>query len=728
LSAGISDRPLARDHGLGCFDLETKLPAARPNLVRRRHARKNWVGFYWEPSGRPIPESRADPQPDLEPAIRQDLTDLRRSASRFFVALIWLHTPVIAILAASNGLAPWRPALIMAVGAAIATLVVWRRPESAATRMTVAATLTVAPMLMVYAGAGLWQIDWHMYFFVVFGMLVAYVDWRPILVSAGLTAGHHTLLTLLFPSAVFPEADLPRVVLHAAIVAVDCVVLFWLVRQMRQLFARIGHTNAMLEERIAERTAEVSGLNATLAKKLRQLEGAFANLETEVAQRKEIAGRLDHLAQHDLVTGLPNRVLLMDRLGVALANAERSGAEVVVLYVDLDGFKRVNDTCGHAAGDRALSAIALRLRACLRTGDTASRVGGDEFTVVCSVANGVREIAQIAERIIREISAPIEIDSSIMHVGANIGVSLYPTDGADPDDLIRKADAAMYRAKEGGHNTFHLYTPEIHAKMVTRATLAADLHNAIERNEFVAFYQPVISLTSRKIIGAEALARWKHPTRGILGPDEFIAFAEEHGLIGAIGVSIMRQACEQVQRLALQPHDEFTMAVNVSAIEFRQPDFVESVKRIVRSSGTDVSRLEIEITESVMMDDVAAVTRTLYDLNGSGIRLSVDDFGTGYSSLAYIKTFPVHTLKIDRSFVNDIADNATDQAIAATIITLAHNLGMRVIAEGIETEEQLERVKMLGADDMQGYLVSKPLAAADFERFLRSYSELRLAA
>jgi diguanylate cyclase (GGDEF)-like protein len=664
----------------------------------------------------------------LESDIRQDIATLRRSASKLFVALIWLHTPVIALIAASNALPWWRPALIMALVAAIATLVVWRLPEAPATRMIVATALTLAPMLMVSTGAGRSQIDWHLYFFVVFGMLVAYVEWRPIVLSAVLTAAHHAILTVVFPSAMFPEADLPHALVQIGIVAADGVVLLWLIRKMRQLFEQIGRTNALLETGIAERTAEVSGLNANLATKLRVIETAFAKLESEVARRKDIAVRLDHLAHHDIVTGLPNRVLLMDRLAVALSNAERSGAEVVVLYVDLDGFKRVNDSCGHAAGDSALAAIGSRLRSCLRTGDTASRVGGDEFTIVCTVANGVSEIAQIAERIISEIAAPIDVDSATMQLGANIGVSLYPSDGADPGELIRKADAAMYRAKATGHNTFHLYTPEIHAEMLARTTLSNDLEKAIERNEFVVFYQPVVSLTSRKIIGAEALVRWMHPTRGILAPYEFITFAEEHGLIGAIGTSVMRQACEQVQRLALEPETEFTIAVNVSAIEFRRPDFVESVQRLLCKSGADASRLEIEITESVMMNDVAAVTRTLHDLDRLGIKLSVDDFGTGYSSLAYIKTFPVHTLKIDRSFVNDIADNATDQAIAATIITLAHNLGMRVIAEGIETVQQLERVQLLGADDIQGYLISKPLAHDEFEHFVRTYAHLRLAA
>jgi diguanylate cyclase (GGDEF)-like protein len=594
--------------------------------------------------------------------------------------------------------------------------------------MIVAAALTAAPILMVSAGTGLGQIDWQLYFFVVLGLLVAYVDWRPILVSAALAAAHHAVVSVILPRAVFPQSDLLGIYLNVTMVVVDAIVLVWIVRQMSQLFSRMTHTNDLLEARITERTIEINELSRTLARTVCQLESASTQLENDAADRKIVAARLDHLAHHDLVTGLPNRVLLMDRLGVALATAERAGTCVLVIYLDLDNFKQVNDTTGHAAGDQALASIATRLRGCMRTGDTASRVGGDEFVLVCSLLNAVTEAAQIAERVIAAVSEPMDIGSGSMTLGASIGMSFYPADGSGPEQLITKADAAMYRAKQSGRNRFHLYTSAIHADMLEKSTLKRDLEDAIARDEFVVYYQPIVSLTSRAIIGAEALVRWMHPTRGLLTPDEFIGFAERHGFITRIGEIVLHKACAQINRFALGTNDEFTMAVNVSAIQFRQSGFVDTISAVLAAHRIDSTRLEVEITESVIMDDATSVIAVLHELEARGIKLSIDDFGTGYSSLAYVKNFPVHTLKIDRSFVDDLADNSKDQAIAATIITLAHSLGMRVIAEGIETEQQLEQLRILGADDIQGYLISRPLPAPEFERFMCSYGSPKVAA
>lgn len=663
----------------------------------------------------------------MELVIRQDLQSLRRCASRFFVPLLWLHVPVIVGIALSNGVEAWRPAMFMAVAAAAATLAVWRFQGGFPARLSVAGALTAAPMLMVFAGSGPWQPDWHMYFFVVFGMLVAYVDWRPIAFSTLLTAVHHAILTWLFPSAVFPEADPQRVILHAAIVGVDAIVLFFIVHRMRDLFANIEQTNDDLEIRIAERTGEVQKLNRQLAANVSELERAFTELEKDAAEREAAAARLDHLANHDLVSGLPNRALLMDRLRVALATADRNGTDVLVVCLDLTNFRNVNDTLGHCAGDGVLGSIGARLRGCMRSGDTASRVGGDEFVIVCETDTAVAESERISTRLMAAITQPITVGSSTVSLGASIGISMFSADGPEPDELIRKADLAMYRAKESGA-VFHVYSAALHAEMLARSTLKRDLEAAILRDEFVVFYQPIVSLTSRAIVGAEALVRWQHPTRGLLAPDAFIGFAEEHGLIAQIGETVMRKACAQVARFALAPDDEFTMAVNVSAVQFRRPRFVDSIVSVLKESGMERSRLEIEITESVIMDDLKVVMRTLHELSALGLQLSIDDFGTGYSSLAYIKTFPVHTLKIDRSFVKDIGANPTDQAIAATIITLAHKLGMRVIAEGVESEAQLEQLRELGADDMQGYLISRPLPARDFERFVCSYGALKIAA
>jgi diguanylate cyclase (GGDEF)-like protein len=616
----------------------------------------------------------------------------------------------------------------MSIAAAAATVSVWRAGASLNGRLTIAAALTFAPMLMVYAGAGAWQVDWHMYFFVVFGLLVAYVDWRPIALSAGLTTAHHVVLNFLLPTAVFPESDLARDILHGAIVVADVVVLFWIIDQMKSLLRRIESTNGVLEERIGERTAEVNVLNTALEKQLHEVEDAFARLETEVVQRREIADRLDHLAHHDVVTGLPNRVLLVDRLSVAVSNAARSGNNVLVVYLDIDEFKQINDTLGHSGGDQVLQSIAARLRACLRPGDTASRVGGDEFVCVCSLPDAAGESEALAERFLAAVSETMQIGSYPIRFGASIGMSMYPADGSDPEQLIAMADAAMVRAKQADGGRFQIYTPEIHADMLAKSTLKRELEAALIRDEFVVFYQPIVNLNSNAVVGAEALVRWQHPTRGLLAPGEFIAFAEQNGFIAEIGDVVARKACAQLNRFELEPSLEFTMAVNVSAIQFRQPGFAESIKSLVAQSEIESSRLEVEITESVIVDHTHGAINTLGELKELGVKLSIDDFGTGYSSLAYLKTFPVQTLKIDRSFVIDIATSTTDQAIAATIITLAHSLRMRVIAEGVETPQQLDQLRRLGADNVQGYLLSRPLASRDFERYMCSHGLLRLAA
>jgi diguanylate cyclase (GGDEF)-like protein len=415
-------------------------------------------------------------------------------------------------------------------------------------------------------------------------------------------------------------------------------------------------------------------------------------------------------------------------MGAVLANAQRAQTNVLVMYLDLDDFKQINDAHGHAAGDDALAAIAGRLLRCMRSGDTASCVSGDEFVIVCSTSDGGADTGEIATRVLAAVAEPIATGSRAVNVTASIGISVFPADSRNAEELIARADAAMYRAKQSGGKNYQLYTAELHAEIVARSTLKHDLELAIARNEFVVFYQPVISLTSRAIIGAEALVRWEHPTRGLLSPYHFIGFAEEHDLIAPIGEAVMHAACVQLNRFALSPDDEFTMAVNVSAVQFRRPGFIDSVLAVLDEHRMERGHFEVEITESDVMHDTNTAVRTLNLLHGLGIKLSIDDFGTGYSSLAYIKTFPVHTLKIDRSFVIDIAENATDQAIAATIITLAHRLGMRVVAEGIETEQQFEQVRALGADDMQGYLISRPLCGADFERFVCSYGALKLAA
>jgi predicted signal transduction protein with EAL and GGDEF domain len=366
-----------------------------------------------------------------------------------------------------------------------------------------------------------------------------------------------------------------------------------------------------------------------------------------------------------------------------------------------------------------------RIRASLRADDTASRFGGDEFVVACR-ADDIVDVTRIAERLQAAVRTPIELDGKRFSVASSIGISVYPDDGDACADLVQKADAAMYAAKQSGRNAWNFYSAQDHLPALAALELEVELREAIAREQFVVYYQPIINVGSGRVIGAEALVRWAHPERGLLPPSEFIAFAEDHGLIAPIGELVLHAACAQLRRMHLRPSDDFSIAVNVSARQFVKPEFVGTIAAAISVHGIDARRLEIEITESVVMGDSAAVLRTLDRLEALGVRLSLDDFGTGYSSLAYIKSFPIHTLKIDRSFVSDIALNFTDQAIAKTIVTLAHSLGMRTVAEGVETEQQLDLLRSFGADCFQGFLVSRPLASDQFEEFVAGRRSVRV--
>ena len=428
---------------------------------------------------------------------------------------------------------------------------------------------------------------------------------------------------------------------------------------------------------------------------------------------------LRHRAEHDPLTRLPNRTKLIERLDQMIVEAEDSQNNVVVLYLDIDHFKQINGTLGLHAGDELLIETAARICTNLRANDIASRLGGDEFVLAC-LADGVVDAAAIAERVRLAVRVPIELGGKSIVVASSIGVSLYPHDGATPAELLQKADAAMYAAKQGGRDAWGFYSAQTPVNPFPALELEVELRAAIAGEQFVVHYQPVIDVESGRAVGAEALVRWQHPERGLLAPGEFIAFAEDHGMIAPIGELVLNSVCAQVRRLQLRAGDNFSVAINVSAHQFTRPSFVGSITSAIAAYGIDAGHLEIEITESVVMGDTTAVVATLERLKALGVRLSIDDFGTGYSSLAYIKNFPIHTLKIDRSFVRDIATNFTDAAIAKTIVTLARSLGMRTIAERVETADQLERLRAFGADCFQGFLVSRALPSEEFEAFLSS--------
>lgn len=444
----------------------------------------------------------------------------------------------------------------------------------------------------------------------------------------------------------------------------------------------------------------------------------FVGVLHDVTDMKHYQEQLERQANYDALTGLANRNLLRDRLDQAIAAADRYGRPAMVLFVDLDNFKLINDTLGHMIGDELLVEVARRLSDCVRLGDTVARVGGDEFVVVLSDQGDEERGHEAIAGLQRSLGEPCEIKGNEITVTASVGAAMYPHDASDPESLVRLADVAMHRAKEMGRNGYQFYREEMTARIRNRVALEAGLRRALERGEFELYYQPQFRVTSRQVIGMEALIRWENPSLGIVSPDKFIPLAEETGLIVPIGAWVLHTACafaEEVRRGGL---GEMIVAVNLSARQFRQKDMVRSVAAILADTGLDPRLLELEITESMVMHNVEEVFATLRELQAMGVKLSVDDFGTGYSSLAYLKRFPVHRLKIDRSFVKDIGTDSDDTAIVRSIIALAHALQLEVIAEGVETSAQLDFLREAGCEQVQGYLLSRPLTSVRLREFL----------
>ena len=438
----------------------------------------------------------------------------------------------------------------------------------------------------------------------------------------------------------------------------------------------------------------------------------------DITERKQAEERLAHLAHHDPLTDLPNRIMLNDRLAQSIAHAERNGRVAAVLFLDLDRFKDINDTLGHSTGDRMLTIVSERLLACLRTGDTVARSGGDEFIIVLADVAQFDDVTKVANRIVDSFSRPFAIDGRELYASASIGISVFPYDGHDVDSLIRCADTAMYQAKDSGRNNFQFFTSKMHAKAVARLTLEGDLRRAIERGQLVLHYQPVLNLASGLVVGAEALVRWNHPEHGLVLPADFVPLAEQTGLIVPIGEWVLNSACAQARMWDKRGNDPLRVMVNISARQFQERNLGDVIDRALAASGLPAKRLELEITESVVMRDTDETIRSLKALKAKGLRLSVDDFGTGYSSLGYLKLFPVDTLKIDRSFVRDISVDAFDEAIVSAIVGLARSLHLQVIAEGVETQTQLTLLRRVGCDEMQGHLFSKAVPADEFEALL----------
>ncbi len=430
--------------------------------------------------------------------------------------------------------------------------------------------------------------------------------------------------------------------------------------------------------------------------------------------------QLVHLAHHDVLTALPNRLLLQDRLGQAIELARRQGRQLAVMFMDLDQFKHINDSLGHAVGDQLLQSVAQRLVACVRQSDTVSRQGGDEFVLLLPCIEQAEDAALSAQKILVAIELPHRIGQHDLHISVSIGISIYPDDGQDAETLIKNADSAMYHAKESGRNTFEFFEQEMNARAVQRQSTEASLRRALERQEFVLHYQPKIDLQSGTIVGVEALIRWQHPQRGLLLPEQFVTIAEECGLILPIGRWVLREACHQAQAWLLAGLPPITVAVNTSAFEFRAKDFLENIRATLEDECLEPHYLELELTESALMRDVESTDSVLCALAELGVKLAIDDFGTGYSSLSYLHKFPIDALKIDQSFVNDMTRNPDDAAIVCAVISMAKSLRLRVIAEGVETAEQVAFLQARQCEEGQGYHFGRPVAAEALASLLQT--------
>jgi diguanylate cyclase (GGDEF)-like protein len=442
-------------------------------------------------------------------------------------------------------------------------------------------------------------------------------------------------------------------------------------------------------------------------------------LEEERRAAVRASVQIEHLAYYDGLTALPNRELFIDRLSLSLVQSHRDGKKLAVLFLDLDRFKQINDSLGHSVGDELLRAMAKRVHEAVREGDTLARLGGDEFTLLLPGIHNAAEAARIAQKLLEAVRLPFQLQGRELYVTTSIGISIYPEDGVDAESLIRSADIAMYRAKEQGRDRFQLYAPAMNAQAVERMGLEHGLRKALDLGQLVIHYQPIIEVATGRIHGTEALLRWRHPDLGLVPPDDFIELAEMTGLITPMGPWILEEACGRTRAWQRGTRFYFSVAVNLSARQFLERDLVSQVKRALGNTGLEPRFLELEITESVAMQSAETTLRTLRELKALGVRVSIDDFGTGYSSLAYLKRFPIDTLKIDQSFVSDIGTDADDSAIASAVIAMAHGLGLRVVAEGVEREEQLDFLRRQRCDHYQGFLFSRPLAAEEFVALLR---------
>jgi diguanylate cyclase (GGDEF)-like protein len=493
-----------------------------------------------------------------------------------------------------------------------------------------------------------------------------------------------------------------------------------------EVVERLGHSDKLLVLRKPAEPIEVLQCATALSRKWQNdklVREQVLRLEEVITTRTrglEAANQqLRHLATHDGLTGLPNRVLLEDRLQQAIAHADRDTRAFAVLVCDLDRVKLINDSLGHQAGDEMLQEVARRLGAVMRTADTVARSGGDEFVMIGTSVGNPEDAAALASRVMDALQAPLRIADIDVHASPSIGIAMYPEDGVSMHALLAHADAAMFSAKQHGRGNFRRYVQGMDAGTEDRVQLESDLHNALAQGEFELYYQPKVDTRTGEVRSAEALIRWIHPLRGIVSPVQFIPVAEDCGLIGAIGAWVIREACRQTRAWQLDGVPTLRVSVNLSASQFRDSGLVESIRRSLDDAGLEARYLEVELTESAVMSDPEQSIAILEHLSAMGVLVSVDDFGTGYSSMSYLRRFPIDKLKIDRVFIDEIVSRPEDASIVRAIVSLAHSLRLKVVAEGVETPAQLAFLKTAGCDEYQGYHFSRPLPAADFECLIR---------
>jgi diguanylate cyclase (GGDEF)-like protein/PAS domain S-box-containing protein len=440
----------------------------------------------------------------------------------------------------------------------------------------------------------------------------------------------------------------------------------------------------------------------------------------DVTERKRMEDAIKHMAQHDALTGLPNRRLFIDIVNLELAQARRHGSKVAILFLDLDRFKEINDTFGHDFGDILLQQVAARFKGTIRGSDSVARIGGDEFNMVLSDFARSEDVSDIANKIVNSLRDPVLLEGHELHVTTSIGISIYPDDSIEVDTLLRFADIAMYHAKESGRNTFRFYNPSINIRSIERMKLDSYLRQTIKRGELSVLYQPQIDIRSGEIRHAEALVRWNHPDKGLLEPKEFIPLAEETGFITTIDEWVLSTVCRQASSWKAAGVRSFCVTVNLSSRQFQSPDLLPMISRVLGEAGLPPNCLDLEVTEGTAMKDVERSVSLLRELRAMGIHISIDDFGTGYSSLNYLKKLPIERLKIDKSFVRDIAENPDDRAIISAVTSMARKMGIRTVAEGVETEEQLEFLRASDCDEAQGYLFSRPVPAERFRELVEA--------